>query len=429
MTSWSIAWKAPSSPVDAGGDALKNGFDSGRLALFALIAALLLQGAAGRPAPPILRPEIEGVIALLLCAAVGLRRPWGLFCGGAADDPPWAKIGAVCLLLLFWLPLCRAAWMGRGAGEVLRDVAPLLFLFLPLALVPALRPAGRFGVMALAAALMLEGLFYSLRWWNHMGWGFGALGVRVLPDGGGYLLNAPSALFAAIAWPLTALWCLEKGGLRGLLGAVAALIAGALCVAAQLGAAHRLAVGFIVAAGLAAVWTRASRLPWLIPLLAVAVLTAAAVEGERLSGALFYVAEKTRLAGANARFEEAAAALSQAGDSAASALLGDGWGAEVENPAVGGWRVAYTHTFATYLLVKAGAVGLAAMLVWLGALSPAAGRLWRADPAWALAVLAPLLTAFTVHTSYKYLDTGVLLTLMVLAAGEKTPVRETRERV
>jgi hypothetical protein len=413
MTSWSIAWKAPSSPVD-------GALNGGRVALFALIAALLLQGAAGRPAPPILRPEIEGVIAVLLCAAAGLRRPWGLFCGGAADDPPWAKIGAVCLLLLFWLPLCRAAWMGRSADDVLRDVAPLLFLFLPLVLVPALRPAGRFGVMALAAALMLEGLFYSLRWWNHMGWGFGALGVRVLPDGGGYLLNAPSALFAAIAWPLTALWLAEKGGFRGLLGAGAALSAGALCVAAQLGAAHRLAVGFIVAAGLAAVWTRGGRLPWLIPLLAVAVLTAAGVEGERLSGALFYVAEKTRLAGANARFEEAAAALSQAGESAASALLGDGWGAEVENPAVGGWRVAYTHTFATYLFVKAGAVGLAAMLIWLGALSPAAGRLWRADPAWALAVLAPLLTAFTVHTSYKYLDTGILLTLMLPAAGEET---------
>lgn len=384
--------------------------------LAALGAALLIQGAAGRPAPPLFRPEIEGVVALLLMLAVGWRRPLSAALGGA--DQRWEAVGAGCLALLLWPPLVRAAWAGWPAGDVIRDVVPLLFLFLPLLLVPALRPAGRAGAHGLAAVLMLEGLFFALRWWRHADWGFGAVGARVMSDGGGYLLNAPSVLFAAIAWPLVALHCLERPSVWRLLGGAAALVAGVLCIAAQLGAAHRLAFGLIVVAALVALWTRRRRLLWLWPVLGLAAAVAMGLEGDRLLGALERIVEKTRLTGGNARLEEATAALSTAGETLGGALFGAGWGARLENPAVGGWRVAYTHTFATYVLFKAGVVGLAAGVAWLTTLFSPAVRLWRRDAAWAAAVAAPLIVAFTAHTSYKYLDTGVLLALLVLLAGE-----------
>lgn len=386
--------------------------------LAALGAALLLQGAAGRPAPPLFRPEIEGVVALLLILAAGWRRPLSVVLGGAGQR--WEAVGAGCLALLLWPPLARAAWAGWPIGDMIRDVVPLLFFFLPLALVPALRPAGRTGVRCLAAVLMLEGLFFVLRWWRHADWGFGAVGARVMADGGGYLLNAPSVLFAAVAWPLVGLHCLERPSFWRLLGGLAALVAGTVCVAALLGAAHRLAFGLIVVAALVALWTRRRRLVWLWPVLALATAVAVGLEGERLAGALERIVEKTRLAGGNARLEEATAALSAAGESLFGALFGAGWGARLENPAVGGWRVAYTHTFATYLLFKAGVVGLAAGVIWLTTLFPAAVRLWRRDAAWAMAVAAPLFVAFTAHTSYKYLDTGVFLSLFILLAGERT---------
>lgn len=385
--------------------------------LAALAAALLLQGAAGRPAPPLFRPEIEGVIALLLILAAGWRQPLAVALGGAGQR--WEAVGAGCLAVLLWPPLARAAWAGWPVGDVVRDVVPLLFLFLPLLLVPALRPAGRAGAHGLAAVLMLEGLFFVLRWWRHADWGFGAVGARVMSDGGGYLLNAPSVLFAAVAWPLVGLHCLERPSFWRLLGGLAALAAGAVCVAALLGAAHRLAFGLIVVAALVALWTRRRRLVWLWPVLALAAAVAVGLEGERLLGALERIVEKTRLAGGNARLEEATAALSAAGETLLGALFGAGWGARLENPAVGGWRVAYTHTFATYLLFKAGVVGLAAGVVWLTTLLPAVARLWRRDAAWGIAVAAPLFVAFTAHTSYKYLDTGVLLALLILLAGER----------
>lgn len=384
--------------------------------LAALTAALLVQGAASRPAPQIFRPEVEGVVALLLTLAVGWRRPLSLALG-ARDGPRWIAVGAACLAALLWIPLARGAWAGWPAADVVRDVVPLLFIFLPLALVPALKPTGWVGVRILAAALMLEGLFLVLRWWNRVDWGFGAVGVRVMPDGDGYLLNAPSALFAAVAWPLAALHCAERGGWRGWIGATAALSAGALCVAAQLGAAHRLAFGLIVLTGLTALWTRGRRISWLLPLLATALVVFVGFGDDRLVGAVGRIVEKTRLVGGNARLEEAAAALAAAGENLGGALLGAGWGARLENPAVGGWRVAYTHTFVTYLLFKAGVVGLATGIVWFAVLAPAAARAWRRDAAWALAVIAPLAVALTAHTSYKYLDTGVLLSLLILSAA------------
>lgn len=403
----------------------------------AVVVALLVQGAAGRPAPPVFRPEIEGVVALALIFAAGLRAPIDVALGGGPQAPRWFVVGAACLFVLLWPPLIRAAWEGRSLQDAARDVVPLLFLFAPLALVPALRRAGEKGGAGggagrvaglLTAAFMAEGLFFVLRWWRHADWGFGALGVRTLSDGGAYLLNAPSVLFAAVAWPLAALHCLEKGGLPRLFAAGAALIAGALCVGALLGAAHRLAFVLIVVAAAVAVWTRRRRIPWLIPALAVAAAAVFALEGERLIGALFAVVEKTRQIGGNARMEEAAAALTAAGESPAGLLFGGGWGLLIENPAVGGWRVSYTHTFVTYLLLKAGLVGLIAGVVWLGVFSPAAFVLLRRDPAWAAAVCAPLVVSFTVHTSYKYLDAGVLLTLLMLKAADELETPDAKRR-
>lgn len=420
----------PSSPAE------RNHPFAAWASLLTLTAALLLQGAASRPAPPVLRWEIEGVIALLLLLAIGWRRPLALAVGRLPDEG-WIRAGTVCLMILLWAPLLRGLWAGWPLADMLRDVIPLFFLFLPLVLVPALRRAGIWGVRLLAAALLLEGLAYCLRWWRHADWGFGAVGARALADGGGYFLNAPSVLFAAIGWPLLALVLLTRpqpsspppswrARAPGWAGAAAAAVAGAICLAALLGAVHRMALGWVAVAAVVALWTRRRRVPWLLLGLIVPGLAAVGLMDDRLAGAFWQLAEKTRLAGANARWEEAAAALTLAGESLPALLLGHGWGALLENPAVGGWRVSYTHTFITYVLFKAGLAGVAAYAVWLGALAPAAAALWRRDPAWTLALLAPLLTALTVHTSFKYLDTGILLTLAVLWAdsGDGNRVRD-----
>ncbi|MGQ9367411.1 hypothetical protein [Azospirillum sp. ST 5-10] len=384
----------------------------------ALLGALLLYGLFGRPAPATVGAA-EAAVALALLLAVGARRPLSVVTGHGlhrAACAPWEAVAVTALAALLWPPLVRGAAMGWEARQMVRDVVPVLFLFLPAVLVPRLRPLRTRAVPMLGGGLAAAGVLFALRWWHEMEWGFGAVGTRAMPEGDAYLLNAPSVLFAAVALPSMALAWLAHGAPWQRLMAPALAAAGALCLAALAGAVHRMALGLAVAAlvGVALWWApRAPRL--LAALLAVATAVVWALD-DLLLGAVRQALEKSRAAGLNARGGEALAVLELVARSPVSLLVGEGWGARLSNPAVGGWRVPYTHTLASYALLKAGLVGVAALAGWLASLAPSVRRLLRVDPPLAAAVLPPLAVSLGLHTSFKYLDCGLLMTLLVLAA-------------
>ncbi|NYZ14926.1 hypothetical protein HL658_20460 [Azospirillum sp. RWY-5-1] len=382
----------------------------------ALCGAVGLYGALGAPAPPSLR-WIELGIAVLLLVAVGLRQPLLAAAGsGFRDGPAWAMAGTLALLWLTWVPLLRGVWQGWEPTDILRDVVPLFFLFLPLLLVPILSREGDGAAEALCGALMLAGLLFALRWWRQQGWEFGAFGERTLGDGRTYLLNAPAVLVAAIGLPALSLRLAGRGGAASWAVAIAAGLAGAVCLTALAGAAHRLALGIAMVALLAICSIQAARAPRVSAVLVLLACALLVAFHEVAVGTLDRLIEKTRLAGANARVEEAEAVLRVVSASLPSLLFGEGWGALLANPAVGEWRVSYSHTFLTYVLLKTGVLGLAAFAGWAGAMAWLAWRLLRNDPVLALVCLPPLLVPFGLHTSFKYLDTGLLLAV-VAAAG------------
>ncbi|KAA0684622.1 hypothetical protein [Azospirillum brasilense] len=392
-----------------------------------LFLALVFYGLLSAPAPAEVRPA-EAMIGALLVLGIGLWRPLSVATGQTlleGDSPPWETPAVLALAVLLWCPLMRGVWLDWALGDMVRDVVPLLYLFLPVLLVPLLRAAPDWAVGLLAGGLAVAGVGFALRWWKQVDWGFGAVGVRAMADGGVYLLNAPSVLFAAIALPAFGVGMLRRGGWLRRVAGVAAVLSGLLCLVALAGAVHRMALGLAATAfaALALWWLR--RAPLAVLGAAGTALLIVTLFPEALLGALGQVAEKTRLAGANARWEEAEAALGQALSSPAAFLFGQGWGALLVNPAVGGWRVSYTHTLVTYALAKTGVVGLCALIVYLGALAPRVLALLRSDPALGWAVSAPLVMALGVHTSFKYLDTGLLLTLAALAVerGKRLPTR------
>ena len=63
--------------------------------------------------------------------------------------------------------------------------------------------------------------------------------------------------------------------------------------------------------------------------------------------------------------------------------------------------------------------GMIALGAYLAAMVRPWYRLLAADPPLALAVVPPLLMALCLHTSFKYLDTGVILSLMLLVAERR----------
>ncbi|WP_247882730.1 hypothetical protein [Azospirillum sp. TSA2s] len=192
---------------------------AGSLGALSMTAAMLLYGGLSVPAPPALRGA-ELSIGLLTLAAVGwkwplavasghaLRTPWGV----GQSDMRWMPVAVAAFTWLLWVPLLRGAALGWEAADILRDVVPLVFLFLPALLVPALRSGGDRTVRALASGLAMAGLLLALRWWRQADWGFGAIGRRAMADGGVYLLNAPSVLFAAVLLPALALSLVAVGG-------------------------------------------------------------------------------------------------------------------------------------------------------------------------------------------------------------------------
>ncbi|MCP1608973.1 hypothetical protein J2848_000609 [Azospirillum lipoferum] len=401
---------------------------AGRVGAMAMAGALLLYGGLSVPAPPALRGA-ELSIGMLILLSIGWKWPLAVASGHALrarSGIGWMPMAVAAFAWLLWAPLLRGAALGWEAADILRDVVPLLFLFLPVLLVPALCSAGQTAVRALTGGLAMAGLLLALRWWRQAEWGFGAIGQRAMADGGVYLLNAPSVLFAAVALPAVALSLIAVGGqLRHWLAAVPFAVGGALCLAALAGAVHRTALGLaLLSLTLIALWWARQR-AWLVLPLLVGLGLLIAVGGDALVGAWQQAAEKTRLTGVNARWEEAMAVIDHAVVTPWALLLGDGWGARIANPAVGGWRVSYTHTLASYSLLKTGVFGMVALAAYLGALVRPWYRLLAADPPLALAVVPPLLMALCLHTSFKYLDTGVILSLTLLAVecrkGLSTP--------
>lgn len=393
----------------------------------ALLAALILYGLFSAPAPP----EIgfaEVAIALLLALATGVAQPWATLSGALLLRPEarsFETVGAVVFVGLLWLPLLRGVALDWNGRDILRDVVPLVYLFLPVLLTAPLREARGRALELLTAGIALAGVAFALRWWSDANWAFGAIGHRAMSEGSFYLLNSPAVLFAALWLPFTTIRLLwpaavpdtkPRSRLLRLALAPPLILATVLVDAALAGTVHRMALILVAVSGTAFLLWCARRTPW--PLLTVLLgLTAflLLLPGDPLSGALGMVVVKSEQVGLNERANEAAAVLEQIGRSPLSLLIGDGWGTLIANPAVGGWRVAYTHSFPSYLLLKTGILGLLLMLCWLATLLPAALRLIRRDPPLALAALPPLAGGLLFHTSFKYLCFGLLLTALTLA--------------
>lgn len=387
-----------------------------------LLLALAIYGLFSAPAPSGIRLA-EAAIALLLLLVVGVRRPLYVVTGHALRDPHlarWETPALLALAWLLWVPLLRGLWVGWVPGDMVRDVVPLFYLFLPVLLVPLFMDGRREVARRLLGwGLMLAGAAFALRWWKQAHWGFGAVGLRAMADGGAYLLNAPSVLFAGIALPLTGVRMLARGGAAWWVAGAACVAVGALCLVALAGAVHRMALGLAAIAFLAAGLWRARRSPLAVGLALAGLAALSLAFPEAVGGALTQVAEKNRLAGANSRWEEAVAVIALTIADPGSFLFGQGWGSLIVNPAVGGWRVSYTHTLPTYALAKTGVLGALALAAYGLALAPRAVEALRRDPGLAVAALPPLAISFCAHTSFKYLDTGLLLTLLLLAAERR----------
>ena len=125
------------------------------------------------------------------------------------------------------------------------------------------------------------------------------------------------------------------------------------------------------------------------------------------------------------RWQEMQAVFGAINHSAFSLLFGNGWGAQYASPAVAGDIVNFTHNFFSGLLLKAGLVGVCLSLFYFGMLIRGLGSLSKRAPVFVLAISGPLLINLFLYASYKSLDFGLILFLVVLWTFRTEEIRES----
>lgn len=387
--------------------------DDWRLWAFAL--SILIYGAASSPAPPGVRPQ-ELLVFAGIAALVGVAGPWQFFSGLALGrEPREIALGSLFMVWLLGQGLLRGLWNGWGLTDMMRDIVPMLFLTLPLLLAPVLGRLSAGKADRIADVVAAAGVIFTLRWWWDAGVALSAVGTSPLGEGRYYLLNSALVPFASVWLGLRATrWFLARPIYGWSIGqGVAATLGSLCCLLAQAATLHRAGLSLSLAALMLGVGYTLWRRPvWFVITLLLTSLTAAII-GTRLAGVAELLADKTQSVGLNNRADEFLAVLDQVGRDPLAFLIGDGWGALVANPAVGWWRVSYTHSAASYFLLKLGAIGLSLMLVLAGLLTGMAARAARDMPMLLLAATPSLLLAAFFHTSFKYLGIAILLSLVV----------------
>jgi len=168
----------------------------------------------------------------------------------------------------------------------------------------------------------------------------------------------------------------------------------------------------------------------LLPLLAIGAVLA--ILSGPLGEILSAMAYKTSLVGVNARADELAAIWAEISVRPMTALFGMGWGAVFASPALGGLYASYSHSLLSYMLYKAGIVGLFITLGFaiiygrfIYKIAVKRGFVLACSLFWALAI--PLF----LYASYKSFDFGLLLSLIMALSlykidTQKTDTQKTR---
>lgn len=380
---------------------------------FCFFLACLVYGVFGSPTPnaPGAVELVVGALLVFAAGGAGLAQAYrSLF---SAADPVSAR-GAVFLIYGMSVPLAVAFASGHAVSQILRDLAPFVFLFCPLFFAPLF--AGRRDAVRLAMiGLIVIGLLFSLRSLAMQAGLCGVLCTQELL----YLENMPTVLFSCLILIGYGLRCAVQA--RGMVAAPVPLFAlvlacvplAALSLTMQRASLGAVAVYSVIIFALY-FYNRPARASGALAILSALVFLAVLL----LPLADFPVAGilgKTALVGFNNRPQEAFAVWDAVAQNPLTLLFGLGWGAHFHSPAVGGLSVNFTHNFFTTMLLKTGLCGLIFSIVYIAGLARVLARTVFSDAVLGLALAAPFFIDILLYASFKSLDFGLTLLMISLS--------------
>ena len=311
---------------------------------------------------------------------------------------------------------------GHGVGDIARDVTAFGFLFMPLVCHHFFQKDAR-RVYGFIAVLSVMGIVFA---------GRGILASLGLSAGQlDYFSNSPLVLFSfLILFGCSfGFYCLSARsfGVRVCV-ALVLLCLSVLPVLAMGLSLQRASLGMVVLGALIIMVFALRRAPVRAgSLIGSLSLSLVFLFGPWMSDLWLGVLDKTLIYGANQRSTEMQAVFDAIAGSWAHGAFGLGWGGHFESPAVAGVRVSYTHSFLTSILLKAGLVGVLIVGVYFFGLITVFRRFvferLRCSQhdfirlIVCLAVLFPFVIATFFYASYKSLDYGLILLMMVVSGS------------
>jgi hypothetical protein len=379
-----------------------------------LLGAIFIYACFGSPSPDYpSMPEI--VTGFLLALAVGLPAAWNAI-RFDVSRAWWQAAGQLFLIYGLIIAAPMAFMQGNDAGAIIRDIAPFLFLLLPVLAGDIFEKRPHYAGLLMWAYVFL-GLMFAWRSLSETS----IFNPNLQTDTRElyYFANSPAVLFAAV-FPagLAMEKYLQQFTARSLF--VLVVVSGCTMLAglAMAVTLQRASIAWAIVAFGLFFMLALKNAPYRISLLVVLGLTAVAPFYKEILMLTEMLAHKTEIYGINKRGDEMRAVWDEISMTPTGVLFGLGWGATFESPAVGGVRVNYTHNFFSGMLLKTGITGAMLMLAYVSGLFMALARLARRDLILAAAIAGPLLIDVILYASYKWLDFGLLLLLVGACAAQ-----------
>lgn len=370
----------------------------------ALFLAFVLYGSFSSPTPDTIS-WAEIAIGLLLIIGIGFKKIISVFSGMAL----WrGSIDQRFLTACFLLALIPAALIGclsfHPFNDLVRDLIPLGYFFLTVFL------CDRDVEKPLLYGIVFTGVMFALRFWPNSGLTFDLIGQSRGDDQMLYLTSSPSVLFSGL-YLLFIGTSLEKQTLWRRIGTLVLAMICLLTIAATLQRGAMLLSGLVI---FGVFWHRLQRTPHFMYFCVVTLFVGGIWFGPMLIDLVDLVWHKTLEVGDNQRLAELHSVMLALQPNPWNFVFGLGWGATIVTAASTFADVRYTHMLFSYMLFKAGIIGLFALAGYAGFIGKRIIRQLPQRPLITCAALPSLILGFAIYPSFKMLCFGAIIALLTV---------------
>lgn len=349
----------------------------------------------------------EAVVGFLLILATGSKGLLGLLSFKDKElDMQSIRLGFWFLVLL---PTITMTFYGWDLRDFVRDIIPLVYMFLPLLILPNIQKSKY--ILNLPLIFSSVGLILSIRFFIETQATPLDVGVGVLWDNKKYFSYDPSVLFAAI-------WFFIRGGeifsknIKNYALSTVYFISSFICMSALAAVVQRAPLALFTLA--CVFYFIKSNIPKFYKLLIIFLLCI--ISFYYLSDLflnvfdLFY--EKQILHGLNNKDSEFSAVFDVMSSGFGVSLFGVGWGGVFYNPAYG-MTMSNTHSIVSYVLVKTGLLGMVVFSIYGVRVIRDVFAVLKYDIGTTLASSSALIIGLLFQPTYKTLSYGVILIIVI----------------